>query len=101
MKVKVPEPGGICQSTQGRDKDRYYLIKSVNADGTVSLVDGNYKRLSSPKTKNLKHLKLLPEKAESIAAKFLEGSKVFDTEIYSALRPYNYPQDIVQKNIGE
>ena len=91
MKVKIPVIGGICQSTQGRDKDRYYLIKTVYEDGTVGVVDGNFKKLASPKRKNLKHVRLLPEKAESIAAKFEDGRQVFDTEVYSALKNYNYP----------
>ena len=89
MKVKTPAVGGICQSTQGRDKDRYYLIKTVYPDGTVGVVDGNFKKLAAPKKKNLKHLRLLPEKAESIAAKLTDGRQVFDTEVYSALKSYN------------
>ena len=92
MKVKTPVIGEICQSTQGRDKDRYYLIKAVYTDGTVGVVDGNFKMLASPKRKNLKHLRLLPEKAEIIAAKLEEGRQVFDTEVYSALKTYNNPQ---------
>lgn len=91
MKVKIPVVGGICQSTQGRDKDRYYLIKAINADGTVSVVDGNFKKLAAPKKKNLKHLRLLPESAEGIASKFADGRQVFDTEVYSALKAYNNP----------
>ena len=91
MKVKIPQIGGICQSTQGRDKDRFYLIKVINADGTVGVVDGNFKKLAAPKKKNLKHLRLLPEKAETIAAKLADGRQVFDSEVYSALKNYNYP----------
>ena len=91
MKVKQPVIGGICQSTQGRDKDRYYLIKIINADGTVGVVDGNFKKLADPKKKNLKHIRLLPDKAEVIAAKLADGRQVFDTEVYSALKNYNNP----------
>ena len=91
MKVKVPEIGGICQSTQGRDKDRYYLIKLIYADGAVGVVDGNFKKLAGPKKKNLKHVRLLPVKAEAIAAKLADGRQVFDTEVYSALKAYNNP----------
>ena len=90
--MKEPRIGGICQSRQGRDKGRYYLIKSVNADGTIMLVDGNFKRLAAPKKKNIKHLKLLPDRAESIAEKLSDGRQVFDTEVYSALKTYNNPQ---------
>ncbi len=92
MKVKEPQIGGICQSLRGRDKNRYYLIKSINADGTVMLVDGNFKRLSSPKRKNVKHLSLLPDKSQAIAEKLVQGKQVFDTEVFSALKAYNNPQ---------
>ena len=92
MKVKEPQIGGICKSRQGRDKDRYYLIKTINPDGTVMLVDGNFKRLASPKKKNVKHLILLPERADSIAEKLIDGRQVFDTEVFSALKTYNISQ---------
>ena len=91
MKVKTPAIGGICQSTQGRDKDRYYIIKTVFPDGSVGVVDGNFKKLAAPKKKNIKHVRLLPQSAESIANKFLAGKQVFDSEVYSALKNYNYP----------
>ena len=91
MKVKQPVIGGIFQSTQGRDKDRYYIIKIIYPDGAVGLVDGNFKKLADPKRKNLKHLRLLPEKADAIAEKLADGRQVFDTEVYSALKIYNNP----------
>ena len=92
MKVNVPEIGGICQSTQGRDKGRYYIIKEIAEGGFVLVTDGNFKKLAAPKKKRLKHLRLLPEKAESIGAKLESGDKVFDTEVYSALKTYNAPE---------
>ena len=97
MKVKIPVVGGICQSTQGRDKDRYYLIKTVYPDGAVGLVDGNFKKLAEPKRKNLKNIRLLPEKAEAIAAKLADGRQVFDSEVYSALKTYNNPPQETNK----
>lgn len=92
MKMKIPVIGGICQSTQGRDKDRFYLIREIYPDGSVGVVDGNFKKLAAPKKKNLKHIRLLPEKAEAISVKLTEGRQVFDSEVYSALKSYNYPQ---------
>ena len=91
MKMKTPVIGGICQSVQGRDKDRYYLIKIIYPDGAVGVVDGNFKKLAAPKKKNLRHVRLLPEKAEVIAEKLADGRQVFDTEVYSALKTYNNP----------
>ena len=90
MKVKTAVIGGICKSTQGRDKGRHYIITQV-AENAVFVVDGNFKKLASPKKKNLKHIELLPESAESIGAKLLRGDKVFDTEVYSALKRFNCP----------
>ncbi len=84
--------GGICESLQGRDKNRFYIISKVNADGSVLVVDGNFKKLATPKKKNLKHLRLLPEAAEIIGEKLINGDKVFDSEVYSALKAYNCPQ---------
>ena len=93
MKIKTPVIGGICQSVQGRDKDRFYIIKEIYPDGSVGAVDGNYKKISSPKRKNLRHIRLLPDTAEQIAAKLAAGKQVFDTEIYSALKDYNRAAD--------
>lgn len=92
MKNKTPAVGGICESLQGRDKNRFYIISAVNTDGTVMVVDGNFKKFASPKKKNLKHLRLLPETAETIGEKLVNGDKVFDSEVYSALKTYNCPQ---------
>lgn len=89
MKVTTPAVGGVCQSTQGRDKNRYYLIVGVIGDGTIFVSDGNFKKLAEPKRKNLKHVRLLPESVESIALKLAEGNKVYDSEIYSALKIFN------------
>ena len=86
MKKTEAVPGGIAISTQGRDEGRYYLIKEGLPGGYILVCDGNYKKLASPKKKSLKHVKLLPETAEVIAEKFLCGGKVFDSEVYSALK---------------
>lgn len=92
MKVKTPVVGGICESLQGRDKGRVYIIKEILPDGSILVTDGNFKRLASPKKKNPKHLRYYPERAESIGNKLLTEQKVFDTEVYSALKSYNCPQ---------
>ena len=97
MKLKIPMIGGICQSTQGRDKGRYYLIKLIYPDGSVGVVDGNFKKLATPKRKNIKHVRLLPEKSETIALKLIDGRQVFDTEVYSALKGYNCPKPEVEQ----
>ena len=88
MKNKTPVLGGVCISTQGRDKDKYYIISSIDGE-FVTVTDGKYKSIAAPKRKNLKHIYLLPEKAEEIAEKLLNGVKIYDAEIISALKRYN------------
>lgn len=88
MKNKTPVLGGVCKSTQGRDKDKYYLIFSIDGE-FVLVVDGKYKKVSAPKRKNLKHLYLLPEKVEEITEKLSKGIKVYDAEVISALKRFN------------
>ena len=75
----------------------YYLIKLIYPDGSVGVVDGNFKKLATPKRKNIKHVRLLPEKAETIALKLIDGRQVFDTEVYSALKGYNCPKPEVEQ----
>lgn len=59
MKVKDPVIGGAAESLSGRDKGRLYII--VAAEGErLSLADGKYRKLSNPKHKNSKHVRLMP-----------------------------------------
>ena len=84
-----PVVGGVCKSTQVRDAGKYYIIKEVLPNGYVLAADGDCKKLAAPKKKSVKHLHLLPEKADAIAEKLLSGARVFDSEVYSALKKYN------------
>lgn len=101
MKVKKAVPGGVCVSTQGRDEGRYYLICGVPESGFVLVCDGKYKKLASPKKKSLKHVRLLPDCIPSIAAKFESGGKVFDSEVYSALKNYGAAADSAPAGAAE
>lgn len=79
--------GSFVKSNQGRDKDNIYIVKGIFAKN-VQLVDGNGKTLNNPKTKNIKHIDDLKVVCEKIANKFLANQKVFDAEIYSAIRKF-------------
>jgi len=58
MKVKIPSPGMLVQSLQGRDKGELYIV--VNSEpGYVYLSNGTTKPIESPKKKNLKHVRLI------------------------------------------
>ena len=74
MKVKDPVIGGAAESLSGRDKGRLYII--VAAEG---------ERLSNPKHKNSKHVRLMPFFFPEIVKRAGEG-KDANSEIRAALK---------------
>ena len=80
--------GAVVLSTQGRDKDMYFVVVEVGK-GVVYLADGGMRKLAAPKKKNVKHVSPSGTVLESIALKLTEGKKVFDSEVKSALRQFN------------
>ena len=80
--------GSVVLSTQGRDKDMYFLVVSVGK-GFVFLADGGMRKLNAPKKKNVKHVSFSGVMLEAIAEKLTTGKKVFDSEVKSALRQFN------------
>jgi len=83
------EIGSLCFSKSGRDSERYYIITEIIDDEYVMICDGKHRKLSKTKKKKLKHLKFKGQIFESIADKLKNKKQVFDSEIYSALRPFN------------
>lgn len=78
--------GAVVYSTQGRDKDNYYVCVTDAADGFVFVCDGKSHKMAKPKRKNVKHLKRTGLTLTAIAEKIAGGKKVFDSEIGSSLR---------------
>ena len=91
-------PGSIVLSTQGRDKNNYFVVVSVQ-DGAVFLADGGMRKLASPKKKNLKHVSDSGTVLSGIAAKLSEGKKVFDSEVKSALRQFVQQNQQEKQNV--
>ena len=84
MKVKDPVIGGAAESLSGRAKGRLYII--VAAEGErLSLADGKYRKLSNPKHKNSKHVRLMPFFFPEIVKRAGEG-KDANSEIRAALK---------------
>lgn len=82
--------GSVVMSTQGRDKDMFFVVVNVDAKhGHVYLADGGMRKLNAPKKKNLKHVSNSGSVLEAIAVKLKTGKKVFDSEVKSALRQFN------------
>lgn len=77
--------GRAAVSRQGRDKGRTFLIVGIVDEDHVSLSDGETRKLSRPKKKKLKHLRVLPLKAEDIAAQLAAGKTPLDSDVRKAI----------------
>lgn len=77
--------GRAVISKQGRDKGRAFLIVGIVDEDHVSLSDGETRKLCRPKKKKLKHLRVLPLKADAIAAQLGAGKMPLDSEVRKAL----------------
>ena len=87
--VKVLALGEVVFSLSGRDAGRFYLVTEIIDDEYVCIVDGNLRRVDSPKKKKIKHLKTEGVVIDKIREKLEQDKKIFDAEVKSALRPYN------------
>ncbi len=81
--------GSIVYSRAGRDEGRYFMVTAILDHTYVSIVDGSVRKLAKPKKKKIKHLKNTGEVLDNIAGKILTSAKIYDAEIFSALRKYN------------
>ena len=85
MKEPIPfEKGRVVQSTQGRDKGRYFLILENLGGDMVIMADGMTHTLIHPKKKKTRHLHAKPIviNLETIRP---EGGAVQDSDLRKAL----------------
>lgn len=80
--------GDIVISTKGRDKGTYYVVEKILPDNYLVLVNGDNKLFISPKHKTKKHIASTGKSLENIKYKLENNIKVFDTEIYSAIKKF-------------
>ncbi len=81
--------GSIVYSRAGRDEGRYYMVYEILDGSYVTIVDGDVRKLEKPKKKKIKHLKNTGEVLDNIAGKIITSARIYDAEIFSALRKYN------------
>ena len=80
--------GDIVLSVQGRDKGTYYVVIGILQDDYFVLVNGDNKKFTNPKRKTKKHIDKTGKKLDNIKTKLENNIKVFDSEIYSAIKKY-------------
>lgn len=84
--VEDLQVGQLVRSRAGRDRGNYYLIYDVLDEAFVRVIDGEKKRLTNPKKKNIKHLEALSVIAEELAGKLRGGETVTDEEVNKTIR---------------
>jgi ribosomal protein L14E/L6E/L27E len=80
--------GDIVISKQGRDEGVFYIVIALLSDNYYMIVNGDNKRFENPKRKVKRHLDKAGKTVESIKAKLEKGDKIFDSEVYSAIRKF-------------
>lgn len=87
MKDKEIQIGQIVCSTQGRDKDEFYVVISKDAKFAY-LGNGTTKLLTNLKKKNQVHLKATCVINTEIAKKLENKQKINDQMIYHSIYEY-------------
>lgn len=60
--------GAVVRSVCGRDRYRLFVIVEVCDDGRVMVADGRLHKLSCPKKKNLRHVKVLAAENDEVTS---------------------------------
>ena len=72
--------GDLVLSLAGRDKGEYLVVIKAE-DKTVTLVSGRTRKTSSPKRKNVKHVKIIGKSVLSELAERINGTPVSDKRV--------------------
>jgi ribosomal protein L14E/L6E/L27E len=92
MKVEEFVPGRLVCSKAGRDKGKYYFIWKVINETMVQVVNGKERKISSPKKKNIKHLKICPFVASELLLENVSPKRrVTDADIRKKLSEVSGP----------
>ncbi|MCL2751168.1 MAG: KOW domain-containing RNA-binding protein [Firmicutes bacterium] len=86
MKTIEYKVGDVVRSVSGRDEGKLFVVTGVINPGYVTIADGMYHKLASPKKKNARHLKPYDGELPGIGAKLIEGKKIFEAELSGALK---------------
>lgn len=77
--------GDVVVSNKGRDKDKKFLVLSVE-NNFASIIDGKIHKVSKPKKKNLKHLsKTTDEGKPKFVERIKKGESVGNKKLNRAL----------------
>ena len=79
--------GDIVKSLSGHDKNKLFLVVSIDKNGYLAIIDGRTRLKIKPKLKNPKHLERVAHD-ENILNKY-NSPLTTNTEIYKLINKYN------------
>lgn len=79
--------GDIVKSASGHDKNRLFLVVSIDKNGDIAIINGKHRKRSNPKFKNPKHLIKVAHSDELFQK--ANSPIVTETEIYNGLKKFN------------
>ena len=85
-KFKAIRVGDIVFSKQGRDSGTYYIVIKKLENHYCLLVNGANRKFINPKKKMGRHLEVTGRTIDNIKVKLEKSDKIFDSEIYSAIK---------------
>lgn len=80
------EIGDVVISLNGHDKNRPFIVVSIDKNGYPAIIDGRYRTKTKPKSKNPKHLLKIAHD-EKIIEKF-NSPLATDAEIYKLIKAH-------------
>ena len=80
-------PGEFVYSTKGRDMGKCFIVLSC-VDNYLYLCDGKSRKVSNPKKKKIKHVRLTGDKDEFIVNKLETVGKLTNKEVRYSLNNY-------------
>lgn len=84
--------GDIVKSNAGHDKNRLFIVISIDKNGFLGIIDCKYRKKENPKFKNPKHLELVGKDTE-ILNKL--STPATPTEIYKMIKSKSKRRDNV------
>lgn len=80
--------GQVVKSKAGRDKGRIFLVVNILDDIYVEIIDGDLRKIDSPKKKKIRHLIIYKSVIKDYKDKIGKGDKVNNAYIRKILDAY-------------
>ncbi len=80
--------GQVVKSKAGRDKDRIFLVLNIVDDHHVLIIDGDLRKLDSPKLKKIKHLVVYKAIVPELKYKIDNKKRLNNAFIRKILEPF-------------